>query len=226
MFKAQPEQLVGKTCYEVVHKTDAPWPDCPHKRVMETGKPATVEFFEPTLGIHLEVSASPIFDENSEVTGSIHIAKNVTERKILESQLIQAQKMESVGRLAGGIAHDFSNLLTVVIGNAELALMSISPGDPVCEAIREISSTARGATGLIRQLLAFSRRQVIEPGNRVGAGNLLRYCKVKQRKHMDIQRTREGNDYKDLSAPCSRRAVRPFHNQEKGRTSRGKSIFS
>ncbi len=86
-----------------------------------------------------------------------------SDHKRLESQFIQAQKMESVGRLAGGVAHDFNNMLTVVIGNADLALMSISPDDPVYRDIDEIKKIAGRASNLTRQLLAFSRKQIIEP---------------------------------------------------------------
>jgi len=83
-FKMKPQELIGKTCYEVVHGTREPWPDCPHKRVLETKRPATAQFFEPRLGIYLEVSASPIFDDKGEVTGIVHLAKDITERREAE----------------------------------------------------------------------------------------------------------------------------------------------
>ncbi len=84
-------------------------------------------------------------------------------RKKLEAQLLQAQKMETVGRLAGGIAHDFNNLLTTIIGNAELSLMTLSVGEPVYEEMVEIKKSADRAASLTRQLLAFSRKQIVEP---------------------------------------------------------------
>ncbi len=82
-------------------------------------------------------------------------------RKLLE-ELYQAQKMESVGRLAGGVAHDFNNLLTAIIGNADLALNTIEPDNTVYDDLREIKTTAERAADLTRQLLAFSRRQIVE----------------------------------------------------------------
>ncbi|MBI5543216.1 MAG: PAS domain-containing protein, partial [Deltaproteobacteria bacterium] len=85
------------------------------------------------------------------------------ERAKLEGQLQQAMKMEAVGRLAGGVAHDFNNLLTGITGNIELALMEMTPADPLAETLREVEKAARSAASLTRQLLAFSRKQLIEP---------------------------------------------------------------
>jgi PAS domain S-box-containing protein len=88
---------------------------------------------------------------------------DITEHRRLESQLIQAQKMESVGRLAGGIAHDFNNLLTVIIGNADI-IDILKPADgKIGEYVQEIKHTAERAANLTRQLLTFSRRQIVEP---------------------------------------------------------------
>ena len=89
--------------------------------------------------------------------------RDISERKKLEDQYLQAQKMETVGRLAGGVAHDFNNLLTVITGNAELAMMGLSEQDPLFADINEIKITADRAAQLTRQLLAFSRRQITNP---------------------------------------------------------------
>jgi two-component system cell cycle sensor histidine kinase/response regulator CckA len=93
----------------------------------------------------------------------VHTAgRDVTERRQLEAQLVQAQKMEAIGRLAGGVAHDFNNLLTVIQGYGELVRDSLS-GDPRHESMDELLKAAGRATSLTRQLLAFSRKQVLEP---------------------------------------------------------------
>lgn len=91
------------------------------------------------------------------------IVRDIAERRQLEEQLRQAQKMESVGRLAGGVAHDFNNILTSIIGSVELSLMSLSPLDPIYPDIKEIMKSAERAANLTRQLLAFSRKQIIAP---------------------------------------------------------------
>jgi two-component system, cell cycle sensor histidine kinase and response regulator CckA len=89
--------------------------------------------------------------------------RDVTEKRLLEDQFRQAQKMEAVGRLAGGIAHDFNNLLTVITSCAELVLMDTARDDSRRENLEEIRKASQAAAGLTRQLLAFSRQQVIQP---------------------------------------------------------------
>jgi nitrogen-specific signal transduction histidine kinase len=91
------------------------------------------------------------------------IARDLRERRLLEDQLRQAQKMEAVGQLAGGIAHDFNNLLTVITGYSEVLLNDLSATDPSRPSIREIRKSAERAAMLTSQLLAFSRRQILQP---------------------------------------------------------------
>ena len=91
------------------------------------------------------------------------IIRDITEQKKLEAQFRQAQKMEAIGILAGGVAHDFNNILTTIIGNASLALMKVSKDDPLREEIEEIREAGERAASLTRQLLAFSRKQIIRP---------------------------------------------------------------
>ena len=92
------------------------------------------------------------------------IARDITEQKRLEEQFRQSQKMEAVGRLAGGIAHDFNNLLTVILGYTEIATASLSDDDPVSPMLLEIRKAGERAELLTRRLLAFSRKQILQPG--------------------------------------------------------------
>jgi PAS domain S-box-containing protein len=91
------------------------------------------------------------------------ILRDITERKQLEDQFRQSQKLEAIGHLAGGIAHDFNNLLTAINGYGDLALRKLKEGDPVRDNIREVRIAGDRAAGLTRQLLAFSRKQVLQP---------------------------------------------------------------
>lgn len=93
----------------------------------------------------------------------LSIAVDITEQRTIERQFIQSQKMESIGRLAGGVAHDFNNMLGVILGHAELGLMHLDPTNPVCDNLKEISNAAERSADLTRQLLAFARKQTIAP---------------------------------------------------------------
>ena len=110
-----------------------------------------------------EASVLLMKDSNGQPIGFRGIVRDVSERKRLEVQLLHAQKMESIGTLAGGIAHDFNNILTTIIGNASLALMDVGKDGPLREKIEEIKIAGERAASLTRQLLAFSRKQIIHP---------------------------------------------------------------
>src|ERR1700704_3919627 len=88
---------------------------------------------------------------------------DVSEQKLLETKFAQSQKMQAVGQLAGGVAHDFNNLLTVIMGNSEFLLMRHQAGDPSFKEINEIHQNAVRAATLVGQLLAFSRKQTLQP---------------------------------------------------------------
>ncbi len=156
----KPKELVGKTCYQVIHGTTEPVPNCPHKATIETGEPATGEFFEPHLGIHLEVTTSPIFNEKGEVVASVHVARDITERKKMQVQLIVTDRLASVGELASGIAHELNNPLTSIIGFSDLLLERDMPGD-VKEDLTVINREAKRTAQVVKNLLTFARKHPV-----------------------------------------------------------------
>ncbi len=106
---------------------------------------------------------SPILESDESEDAAVIYALETTEQRALESQFAQSQKMQAVGQLAGGIAHDFNNMLTAIIGFSDLLLTSHRPTDPSFQDIMNIKQNANRAAGLVRQLLAFSRRQTLRP---------------------------------------------------------------
>ena len=110
----------------------------------------------------LELDVRPVWT-GDRITGVQGIARDVTARKELEAQLVQSQKLEAIGRLAGGVAHDFNNILTVVMGFAELAAEQLESSHPARRDIEEIQRAAESAASLTRQLLIFSRKNIVHP---------------------------------------------------------------
>jgi PAS domain S-box-containing protein len=113
--------------------------------------------------VEVAMTIAPMRDAAGAVTGSVAVARDISRERALEAQLAQSQRMEAVGRLAGGVAHDFNNILTAISGFGQLASAEVSSDDPVAEDIREILKASERAAALTRALLAFSRRQVMQP---------------------------------------------------------------
>lgn len=107
--------------------------------------------------------STPILDDDGRVDGAIVVNLDVSDRMALEDQLLQAQKMESIGRLAGGVAHDFNNMLSVILGHCELALKGLPPEHPLFARLQNIREAGERSADLTRQLLAFARRQTVAP---------------------------------------------------------------
>ncbi len=123
-----------------------------------------IELFRPDGStVWTEVKGSFLRDGQGHPVGVLGVTRDITMRRKLEEQLRQSQKMEVVGRLAGGVAHDFNNLLTAILGYCELLLSVIQADDPAHQDVAEIKKAGERAALLTRQLLAFSRRQVLRP---------------------------------------------------------------
>jgi len=135
------------------------------RQVMESGKPQSLEERYLINGEKQWVRTTkvPYRDEQGVVTGVLAVSEDITERQLMEQQFQQAQKMEAVGQLAGGIAHDFNNLLTAILGYCGLLLDDLPADGRHCHDVGEIQKAGLRAAELTRQLLAFSRKEIIAP---------------------------------------------------------------
>ncbi|HSB60893.1 MAG TPA: PAS domain S-box protein, partial [Vicinamibacteria bacterium] len=160
----RPEELIGRTVAELGLGAESADREAFVRAIEEGGGPRELEFrFRRKSGEVREARTSYVLVEVGGETSVLGLSEDVSERRLLEAQLRQAQKMEAVGRLAGGIAHDFNNLLTAILGYASLLLRRLGPRDPLGHNAREILRASERAADLTRQLLAFSRQQVLVP---------------------------------------------------------------
>jgi len=169
-----PEELIGKTPFEMMSEEDAKHIKKIFEKIAADKKPI-IDLENRNLTkqgeiVYLLTNGVPIINENGELAGYRGMDKDITDRKKVEeeyrklqAQLLQAQKMESVGRLAGGVAHDFNNMLSVILGNAELAMNKVDPSDASYRNLQEILHAAQRSADITRKLLAFARRQIITP---------------------------------------------------------------
>ncbi len=172
-------EVVGSRCHEVSHHLDRPCDehgssgagghagDCPIKEVFATGLSQEVmhtHYDGDNKPRYVEIKAYPVRGGSGEVDYAIEVIKDVTQRVHLEEELRHAQKMEAVGLLVGGVAHDFNNMLTAITGYGELLQIDVEEGSTVHLAVEEILSAAERATRLTRSLLAFSHKVRTEVG--------------------------------------------------------------
>ncbi len=164
------EDIIGKHCYEVSHyrKTRCyeTGEDCPVKHTFATGEPLSVvhtHYDKDGKPYYTEVKSYAMKDETGQCSSVIETINDISEKRKLESQLYHAQKMEAVGLLAGGVAHDFNNILTAITGYGNLVRMKIKKDDPLLHSMNQILSSVERGANLTRSLLAFSRKQAINP---------------------------------------------------------------
>jgi PAS domain S-box-containing protein len=154
-------ELTGKTLFEYFQTKDPEFsPIVAHKKALR-GESVTyeLEWQRRVFESHVQ----PLRGSEGELIGVIGVALDITDRKHLADQLRQAQKMQAVGELAGGVAHDFNNLLMVVKGHAEMLLDRLPKSSPQRSNVEQIQTAAERAASLTAQLLAFSRKQVLQP---------------------------------------------------------------
>jgi len=167
------EELLGRFAYENIHPEDLEKIIIEGGQGVRSGEEREVEYrYRHKNGhyIWLRSIGHSLRNAEGDHTGAVMSSNDITERKQaelewekLQEQLIQVQKMESVGRLAGGVAHDFNNMLSVIIGNTELAMNRVTPSDPIHKSLQEILNAGNRSADLTRQLLAFARKQTVSP---------------------------------------------------------------
>jgi PAS domain S-box-containing protein len=157
-LELKPGEVVGRSVFEMYK--DTPQVVAAVRRALE-GEEFTE--FTPVGKLAYETTYTPVRDAEGTITGLMGVATDVTDRKVLEERLRHAQRMEAIGRLAGGVAHDFNNLLSAILGHSELALSRIEPGHPMRRNVEEIQKAGTRGSLLTRQLLAFSRKDVLTP---------------------------------------------------------------
>lgn len=165
MFGKSPAELIGRKCFQEFREQQTICDNCPVPRAATAGQPAEVDIESVKVDgsrINLRMRVFPIFGHDGAVAGHIEIAEDITERVRIEEQLRQAAKMEAVGQLAGGVAHDFNNLLTAILGYSDMLLQEMPETDQARQRVSQIFQGAQRAAHLTRQLLAFSRKQVLD----------------------------------------------------------------
>ena len=165
LFGKAPTDFVGMKCYEAFARRGTVCQRCPGVKALNTGLPAELESVSRKDGgvrASVRVQAFPIVGQGGVVSGVIEVVEDVTERKRLQEQLQNAAKMEAIGRLAGGVAHDFNNILTAIIGYSTMMLNGTSDMNDHRDKLVQINRAAERAASLTRQLLAFSRKQALD----------------------------------------------------------------
>ncbi len=160
-FNKKPSEIIGSYCYRLIHGEHGTPDNCPKPKAMETGKPETLEFYEPNMTMNLEITASPIINQQEGPSGAVLIIRNVTQRKLMQQQLILQDRMAHIGELASGIAHEINNPLTGIIGFSELLQDVDLPQDALNE-VKYINKEARRTADIVKNLSIFARGHVDE----------------------------------------------------------------
>jgi len=151
------QEILGQQCFRLIHGNDRPPLYCRHLQALEQSRENTFEIYEPKLVRHFLVSINPVSADSGGLNGTVHIMRDITDRKKMEEEILKREKLESVGVLAGGIAHDFNNILTAILGHISLAKNALDPEGEIAGDLTDAEKACRRATDLTRQLLTFSR---------------------------------------------------------------------
>ncbi|MDE2059810.1 MAG: response regulator [candidate division NC10 bacterium] len=172
IFGWQAHEILGQHSHTLMHHHRAdgsvyPVEDCPTYHTLHDGQIRHVHnevfFRKDGTSFPVEYTASALRDDAGVITGVVVSFRDITEFKQLQEQFVQSQKLEAIGVLAGGIAHDFNNNLSAILGFSDLALEKLRPDDPVGRYLEQVKKAGEQSAALTRQLLAFSRKQLLQP---------------------------------------------------------------
>lgn len=158
------ESLIHKKCYQAFHGTDKPPKGCPHPHLLKDHKSHHSEIFDEKLQRYFSITVSPITDNDGIFIGSVHIARDITDQKSAElsrieteEKLQKTEKMEAIGLLAGGVAHDLNNILSGVVSYPELLLLKLPKDDKLYKPLKSIQKSGIRAAAIVSDLLTVAR---------------------------------------------------------------------
>jgi PAS domain S-box-containing protein len=160
----RPEDVVGKKCFDLFHEGGSAKGPCPHEKTVETREMASIEVDDFLFDGTYEVTTFPIFNEVREVAAIVHIARDITEEKLLREQLLHSEKLSSVGKLVAGIAHELNNPLMGIMGFSQI-LMDTAEDKPISEIkgkLEKIYNESLRTAKIVQNLLTFSRSKKAE----------------------------------------------------------------
>jgi two-component system, NtrC family, sensor kinase len=154
-----PQKVIGRYCSEFYNSADSNISQCRHTNSLTSEALFVEEVTLPTMGGVFQISVSPRFDKNNHLVGSIHVAKDISNEKLLQQQLIQSEKLSAIGELISGIAHELNNPLTGVMGYSQLLQLRKDLDDRAKENLFKINNLALRCQKIVQNLLSFARKQ-------------------------------------------------------------------
>ncbi len=209
LFDASSKEILGKRCQELFAPKGIKCHSCPAEDAFIEKRPIRRQVTSEDGRTIFDIHISPILDEEGQVKGIVHIAEDITEKKIIERKLQHSQKLEAIGTLAGGIAHDFNNILMPILGYTEISLNMVSPEEKLASNLQMIRNSALRAKELIQQILTFSRAQEQERKPTYPQQVIKETLKMIRSilpKNIDIEQ--------DISTDCSQILATPTHLQQ------------
>jgi two-component system, NtrC family, sensor kinase len=158
-LKTIPQKVIGRYCSEIYNPEGSSLNPCRHTRPLKSETLIVEEMTLPVMGGVFQISVSPWYDKGKRLVGSIHVAKDISNEKLLQQQLIQSEKLSAIGELISGIAHELNNPLTGVMGYSQLLQLRKDLDDRAKENLLKINNLALRCQKIVQNLLSFARKQ-------------------------------------------------------------------